>query len=179
MDSISTEPEPGWAAHLATVARATAGSVANGAHPVRSDGNGGSPIGNGSAHRGSAFTRFQSDLLLPPRGPFEPEAEDPTIVAVGVYVSGSERLTIAGRYVIGFVAGRLRVLGPYETNPRKLALDWPLAEVRVGQAEGQLVLARGQNRRSRAVTFRLLSTFNRAALEEAITVATHDAEAAR
>jgi hypothetical protein len=81
--------------------------------------------------------------------------------------------------MIGHAAGRLTILGPYETNPRKLAIDWDLVGIEVGQGEGQLVLAKVDGRRARVVTFRLLSTFDRAALDEAIARATQVAQVHR
>jgi hypothetical protein len=178
VDSKAVQPEPSWAARLATLARAPGAAV--GSDGRRSAANGhGSSGGNGSAFDGLGSSRFTVPVLLPPRGPLDPETEDPALVALGVYVSGTERLTIAGRYAIGHTGGRLTILGPYETNPRKVAIEWDLVGIEVGQGEGQVVLARVDGRRARVVTFRLLSTFDRAELDEAIARATRVAEARR
>ena len=178
LDSSSIQPEPGWTARLATLARAPVASQ-SGAGNSESNGHGTTSSGGtmttpgGGAPPGSGLSRFSAQTFLPLPGPFDPPTEDPTIVAVGVYVGGTERLTIAARYAIGHAQGRLRVLGPYETNPRKQAIDWDLNGIDIGQGEGQLVLARTDGRRSRVITFRLLSTFNRAVLDAAIVAAGH------
>jgi hypothetical protein len=177
VDSKAVQPEPSWAARLATLARAPATGA--GSEARRSGANGHGPSSTGSGGDGLGSGRFSVPVFLPPRGPFDPETEDPALVALGVYVSGTERLTIAGRYAIGHAGGRLTILGPYETNPRKLAIDWDLVGIEVGHGEGQVVLARLDGRRARVVTFRLLSTFDRAALDEAIVRATRVAEARR
>jgi hypothetical protein len=174
-DSISTQPEPGWTARLATLARAPV-AIQDDGHAA-ANGNGTMPLGDTSASTSGGSQRFTVPVFLPPPGPLDPPTEDPTIVAVGVYVSGTERLTIAGRYAIGHAHGRLKVLGPYETNPRKLAIDWDLTAIDIGQGEGQLVLAHTEGRRARVLTFRLLSTFNRAVLDAAIVAASHSPEA--
>jgi hypothetical protein len=179
VDSKAVQPEPSWAARLATLARAPRTAPANNGRGSASNGHGASPGGRGRTLEGRGSPRFTAPVLLPPRGPFDPDTEDPELVALGVYVSGTERLTIAGRYMIGHVAGRLTILGPYETNPRKLAIDWDLVGIEVGQGEGQLVLAKVDGRRARVVTFRLLSTFDRAALDEAIARATQVAQVHR
>jgi hypothetical protein len=184
LDSISIQPEPGWTARLATLARGPVVPHANGngmstGNETTIHGTEGMATGNESSSPASGLARFSAQIFLPPPGPLDPPTEDPTIVAVGVYVSGTERLTIAGRYAIGHAHGRLKVLGPYETNPRKLAVDWDLTAIEVGQGEGQLVVARTHGRRARVLTFRLLSTFNRAVLDAAIVAATHSAGAKR
>ena len=176
LDSTSTQPEPGWTSRLATLARAPVAATGDGSgHTPSPAGNGAMHNGNGASSLEAGSPRFASQTFLPPPGPLEPETEDPTIVAVGVYVGGTEHLSIAGRYAIGLAHGRLKVLGPYETNPRKLSIDWDLAGIDIGQGEGQLVLARQDGRRARVLTFRLLSTFNRAILDAAIVAASHDA----
>jgi hypothetical protein len=185
LDSSSIQPEPGWTARLATLARAPVASQSGGAGHSSSNGHGTTSTGGtmttpgAGAPPASGLSRFSAQIFLPPPGPLDPPTEDPTIVAVGVYVSGTERLTIAARYAIGHAQGRLRVLGPYETNPRKLAIDWDLNGIDIGQGEGQLVLARTDGRRSRYLTFRLLSTFNRAVLDAAIVAAGHSPEVQR
>ena len=177
VDSRAVQPEPSWATRLATLARAP--GTAAGRDSRRSGANGHGPSPAGGAATGFGAPRFSVPVFLPPRGPLDPETEDPSLVALGVYVSGTERLTIAGRYAIGHAGGRLTILGPYETNPRKVAIEWDLVGIEVGQGEGQVVLARVDGRRARVVTFRLLSTFDRAALDEAIERATRGAEARR
>jgi hypothetical protein len=175
LDSTSTQPEPGWATRLATLARAPAPETGEGPGRTTPTGIRTMHIGNGTSAPDGGSPRFSFQTFLPPPGPLDPPTEDPTIVAVGVYVGGTERLTIAGRYAIGYAHGRLKVLGPYETNPRKLSIDWDLTGIDIGQGEGQLVLARIDGRRTRVLTFRLLSTFNRAMLDAAIVVASQNA----
>ena len=122
--------------------------------------------------------RFEPQIFLPAPGPLEPHVEDPTIVAIGVFIGGTERLTIAGRYGIGLQRGRLKILGPFEANPRTVAIDWDLVGLDVASPGGDLILSHttGRRRRLRSLVFRLLTRFDNDGLQAAILAATRAAE---
>jgi hypothetical protein len=74
-----------------------------------------------------------------------------TIVATGVYLSGTVKLELGGRYGFIIDGSRFRILGPL--SPSIVALDRPLAGMTVSTAHGRLLLAIPSNKTDELMVF--------------------------
>jgi hypothetical protein len=63
------------------------------------------------------------------------------VLATAVYVAGSTTLQSGHRYGIALRQSRLQILGPTLVDPRRVALDRPLAGLDARSVEGRLIVA--------------------------------------
>ena len=72
-------------------------------------------------------------------GPHEPP-EPPQILASGVFVAGSVGLDIGSRYLIVIADDRLRILGPADRDPTKVAFDRSIQDMDATGLNDRLIL---------------------------------------
>jgi hypothetical protein len=76
-----------------------------------------------------------------PRPPAPAEAGPATrVLATATYVTGTARLEPGRRYAIALQEQRLQVLGPIDIDDKKVALERPVADIKVSAVEGRLVI---------------------------------------
>jgi hypothetical protein len=75
----------------------------------------------------------------------------PTIVATGVYFSGTVKLELGGRYGFMVDGNRFRILGPL--SPSIVALDRPLAGLTISTAHGRLLVAVANSKSDELMVF--------------------------
>lgn len=75
------------------------------------------------------------------------EPDESEILATGVYFGGSARLVVGARYVIARRGSALRILGPIEQDPNRVALERPLAQLTATSVGERLVITEGTDDR--------------------------------
>lgn len=85
------------------------------------------------AHRPGPASAADADAFAESR-------PDLTILAIGVFVRGSESLVPGSRYLIARTADRLKVIGPIEASSEHVELDLSLARVEANFVPDRLVV---------------------------------------
>ncbi len=76
-----------------------------------------------------------------PRPPEATETGPATrVLATATYVTGTARLEPGRRYAIAIQEQRFQVLGPIDIDDKKVALERPVADIKVSAVEGRLVI---------------------------------------
>ncbi len=74
-------------------------------------------------------------------GPGQGDGSEMTMLAIGVYVRGSEKSLVAGmRYLIARTDDRLRIIGPIDVATNHADLDLPLAGIEANLLADRLVM---------------------------------------
>ena len=103
-----------------------------------------------------------------------------TILAIGVFVQGSEPLAAGSRYLIARTAQRLIIIGPVEASSEHVELELPLDEVEATYVPDRLVVSGWTERRSRrwVLGFQSIAGLTPVAIDTALltdSVVTHEA----
>ena len=109
------------------------------------------------------------------RGAIDPSLHSGlTILAIGVFVRGTEPLLAGSRYVIARTDTQLIVAGPLEPSPDPVKLELPLDEVEATFVPDRLVVSGWTAARSRrwVLAFLSLTGLTASAIDEAL-MATH------
>ena len=116
----------------------------------------GSPANRYGASRAAAVSSAHGDLV---------------VLAIGVFVRGSEPLLTGSRYLIARTAERLLIIGPVEPSPEHVELDLPLDEIEASYIPDRLVVTGWTDRRSRrwVLAFQSLAGLTASAIDEALT----------
>jgi len=93
-----------------------------------------------------------------------------TILAIGVYVRGTESLVAGSRYLIARTPERLIVIGPVEASSEHVELELPLDEVEATYIPDRLVVSAWTEGRSRrwVLAFQSLAGLTASAIDEAL-----------
>lgn len=94
-----------------------------------------------------------------------------TILAIGVFVQGSEGLLAGARYLIARINDRLRVMGPVDAATKQVELDLPLAGVEANAIGDRLVISgrrSGRNGRAYTLAFQAVASMTRTPVDEAL-----------
>ena len=107
-----------------------------------------------------------SDLADPSlRGP------DMTVLAIGVFVRGSEPLLPGARYLIARNVDRLMIIGPVEPSTHHIELDLPIAGVEANFVPDRLVISgwhEGKAGRRFVLAFQSLAGLTATAIDEVL-----------
>jgi hypothetical protein len=90
----------------------------------------------------AAANVFASLPMAPANATSTPEAS--RVLATAVYVTGSTNLESGRRYAIAVGDGRLRILGPLDLDPSRIALDHPITGMVAQANQGRLNLGNAQ-----------------------------------
>jgi hypothetical protein len=96
---------------------------------------------------------------------------DLTMLAIGVFVSGTERLQPGSRYLIARTSDRLIVIGPVESSPEHVEIDLPIAGVEANFVPDRLVISgwrTGRAKRRFVLAFHALAGLTATAIDEAL-----------
>jgi hypothetical protein len=96
---------------------------------------------------------------------------DLTMLAIGVFVSGSEQLVPGSRYLIARTADRLVIIGPVESSPEHVEIDLPIVGVEANFIPGSLAISGWRNGRSGrrfVLIFHAISTLTAGPVDEAL-----------
>lgn len=104
-----------------------------------------------------------------------PEQEG-RVLATATYVTGTARLEPGQRYGIAIRGSRFQVLGPVDLEPRRVALERPVADLQVSALEGRLVVSE-QTRSGVVLAFMAIAGAAMDELAVAIRAAARDAGA--
>jgi hypothetical protein len=100
------------------------------------------------------------------------EVDRLTILASGVFVTGTVGLQVGSRFTLTITGSRLRITGPDDLDPTKVAFEWPLADLEATGLNDRLILTQaGHVRRNVVLVFMALAGSSpadcAAAIEEA------------
>ncbi|HET7030622.1 MAG TPA: hypothetical protein VFI34_08930 [Candidatus Limnocylindrales bacterium] len=92
------------------------------------------------------------------------------ILAIGVFVQGSERLLPGARYLIARTAEHLVILGPLDPSHEHVQVELPLAEIEANYIPDRLVVSGrvGRSRRRWILGFQSLAGLTATAIDEAL-----------
>jgi hypothetical protein len=86
------------------------------------------------------------------------EVDRLTILASGVFVTGTVGLQVGSRFTITNTGSRLRITGPDDQDPTKVAFEWPLADLEATGLNDRLILTQaGHVRRNVVLVFMALA----------------------